>query len=168
MAGCRRRHHAASARLGAGPPAGCRGALAATLGWWWLMRGRLGGEYPLLCEAAGRTGPGSKGPMVIANRDFLGISAAQTRHLECSKKFMVLSMMTCSGASRASGTGGSGLSRPLSSAWLMLASARYNTPPAAPSRSPGLASQPGIWAEALAGCPVRSRRKSRTSDRNPA
>ena len=33
--------------------------LVAALGWWWHLRGRLAGEYPLLCEAAGRAEPGS-------------------------------------------------------------------------------------------------------------
>ena len=35
--------------------------LAAALGWWWFLRGRLAGEYPLLREAAGRAEPGSDG-----------------------------------------------------------------------------------------------------------
>jgi predicted ATPase/DNA-binding CsgD family transcriptional regulator len=35
--------------------------LAVALAWWWLLRGRLAGEYPLLCEAAGRAAPGSDG-----------------------------------------------------------------------------------------------------------
>ena len=34
--------------------------LAAALGWWWLLRGRLASQYPLLCEVTGRTGPGSE------------------------------------------------------------------------------------------------------------
>jgi tetratricopeptide (TPR) repeat protein len=41
------------------PAAGLR--LAAALGWWWCLRGRLAGEYPLLREAAGRAEPGSEG-----------------------------------------------------------------------------------------------------------
>ena len=35
--------------------------LANALGWWWFLRGRLAGEYPLLCQAAGRAEAGSDG-----------------------------------------------------------------------------------------------------------
>ena len=35
--------------------------LVAALGWWWFLRGRLPGSYPLLREAAGRAEPGSEG-----------------------------------------------------------------------------------------------------------
>jgi len=35
--------------------------LANALGWWWFLRGRLAGEYPLLCQAAGRAEVGSDG-----------------------------------------------------------------------------------------------------------
>jgi len=35
--------------------------LAAALGWWWFLRGRLAGAYPLLREAAQRAEPGSDG-----------------------------------------------------------------------------------------------------------
>jgi predicted ATPase/DNA-binding CsgD family transcriptional regulator len=35
--------------------------LAEALGWWWFLRGRLAGAYPLLREAAGRAEPGSDG-----------------------------------------------------------------------------------------------------------
>ena len=35
--------------------------LANALGWWWVLRGRLAGEYPLLCQAAGRAEAGSDG-----------------------------------------------------------------------------------------------------------
>ena len=35
--------------------------LADALGWWWSLRGRLAGEYPLLCQAAGRAEAGSGG-----------------------------------------------------------------------------------------------------------
>ncbi len=35
--------------------------LVAGLGWWWYLRGRLAGQYPLLREAAGRAAPGSDG-----------------------------------------------------------------------------------------------------------
>ena len=33
--------------------------LANALGWWWILRGRLAGEYPLVCQAAGRAETGS-------------------------------------------------------------------------------------------------------------
>jgi predicted ATPase/DNA-binding CsgD family transcriptional regulator len=35
--------------------------LAVALAWWWFLRGRLAGNYPLLREAAGRAVPGSDG-----------------------------------------------------------------------------------------------------------
>ena len=35
--------------------------LADALGWWWWLRGRLPGQYPLLSEVAGRAEPGSDG-----------------------------------------------------------------------------------------------------------
>jgi predicted ATPase/DNA-binding CsgD family transcriptional regulator len=35
--------------------------LANALGWWWFLRGRLAGEYRLLCQAAGSTEAGSGG-----------------------------------------------------------------------------------------------------------
>ena len=35
--------------------------LAVALAWWWLLRGRLAGQYPLIREAAGRSAPGSDG-----------------------------------------------------------------------------------------------------------
>ena len=35
--------------------------LASALGWWWFLRGRLAGEYRLLCQAAGRAEAGSGG-----------------------------------------------------------------------------------------------------------
>ena len=35
--------------------------LVAALGWWWLVRGRLPGQYQLLREAAGRAEAGSGG-----------------------------------------------------------------------------------------------------------
>jgi len=35
--------------------------LADAQGWWWGMRGRLAGEYPLLCQAVGRAEVGSDG-----------------------------------------------------------------------------------------------------------
>jgi predicted ATPase len=35
--------------------------LAGALAWWWVLRGRLAGEYPLVCQAAGRAEAGSGG-----------------------------------------------------------------------------------------------------------
>ena len=35
--------------------------LAVALAWWWLLRGRLAGQYPLMREAARRAAPGSDG-----------------------------------------------------------------------------------------------------------
>ncbi|HEY8043849.1 MAG TPA: AfsR/SARP family transcriptional regulator, partial [Streptosporangiaceae bacterium] len=35
--------------------------MAVALGWWWFLRGRLAGQYPLLREAAGSAEPGSDG-----------------------------------------------------------------------------------------------------------
>ena len=35
--------------------------LANALAWWWFLRGRLAGEYRLLCQAAGRAEAGSDG-----------------------------------------------------------------------------------------------------------
>ena len=35
--------------------------LAGALGWWWFVRGRLAGEYRLVCRAAGRAEAGSGG-----------------------------------------------------------------------------------------------------------
>ncbi len=35
--------------------------LAGALGWWWHLRGRQAGEYPLVCQAAGRAEAGSDG-----------------------------------------------------------------------------------------------------------
>jgi hypothetical protein len=35
--------------------------LAVALAPWWFLRGRLAGQYPLLCQAAGRAVPGSAG-----------------------------------------------------------------------------------------------------------
>ena len=35
--------------------------LAVALSWWWFLRGRLPGQYPLLCQAAGRAEAGSHG-----------------------------------------------------------------------------------------------------------
>jgi predicted ATPase/class 3 adenylate cyclase/DNA-binding CsgD family transcriptional regulator len=39
--------------------------LADGLGWWWLLRGRLPGQYRLLGEVAGRAEPGSEGWCII-------------------------------------------------------------------------------------------------------
>ena len=44
--------------------------LAVALGWWWFLRGRLGGQYPLLGQAAGGAEPGSDG--WCAAQDWLG------------------------------------------------------------------------------------------------
>ena len=48
--------------------------LAAALRWWWFLRGRLAGEYPLLREAAGRAEPG--GDWWCAAQFCLGWTAA--------------------------------------------------------------------------------------------
>ena len=39
--------------------ADCALRLAVALAPWWVLRGRLAGQYPLLREAAGRAAPGS-------------------------------------------------------------------------------------------------------------
>jgi predicted ATPase/DNA-binding CsgD family transcriptional regulator len=44
--------------------------LAVALGWWWFLRGRLGGQYLLLGQAAGGAEPGSDG--WCAAQDWLG------------------------------------------------------------------------------------------------
>jgi non-specific serine/threonine protein kinase len=44
--------------------------LAIALGWWWFLRGRLPGQYPLLSQAAGGAEPGSDG--WCAAQDWLG------------------------------------------------------------------------------------------------
>jgi predicted ATPase/class 3 adenylate cyclase/DNA-binding CsgD family transcriptional regulator len=44
--------------------------LAIALGWWWFLRGRLSGQYPLLDQAAGGAEPGSDG--WCAAQDWLG------------------------------------------------------------------------------------------------
>ena len=62
LAGRRGRHHAAGAGLGDGArsrPSRCGWPVALAL--WWLLRGRLAGEYRLLCQAAGRAEAGSGG-----------------------------------------------------------------------------------------------------------
>jgi len=41
--------------------AGLAPRLVAGLGWWWVLRGRLASQYPLLREVAGRAEPGSDG-----------------------------------------------------------------------------------------------------------
>ena len=48
--------------------------LAVALAPWWLLRGRLAGQYPLLCEAAGHATPGSGG--WCAAQFWLGFTAA--------------------------------------------------------------------------------------------
>jgi DNA-binding CsgD family transcriptional regulator len=47
--------------------------LVAGLGWWWYLRARLAGQYPLLREAAGRGAPGSDG--WCAGQFFAGYAA---------------------------------------------------------------------------------------------
>ena len=47
--------------------------LADALGWWWWLRGRLTGQYPLLRELAGRAEPGSEG--WCAAQWWLGLAA---------------------------------------------------------------------------------------------
>ena len=46
--------------------------LVVALGWWWLLRGRLPGQYPLLSEVAGLAEPGSDGWCAIAILSGLG------------------------------------------------------------------------------------------------
>ena len=48
--------------------------LADALGWWWRLRGRLPGQYPLLREVAGRVEPGSDGWCAI--QFWLGLAAS--------------------------------------------------------------------------------------------
>ena len=55
--------------------AGLAPRLVAALGWWWSLRGRLAGQYPLLRDAAGHAEPGSDG-WCIAQR-WLGRAAMQ-------------------------------------------------------------------------------------------
>jgi predicted ATPase/class 3 adenylate cyclase/DNA-binding CsgD family transcriptional regulator len=50
--------------------------LADALGWWWWLRGRLPGQYPLLSEVAGRAEPGSDGWCAI--QYWLGWAAYST------------------------------------------------------------------------------------------
>jgi DNA-binding CsgD family transcriptional regulator len=47
--------------------------VAVALGWWWYLRGRLPGQYPLLEEAAGHAEPGSDG--WCAAQDWLGMAS---------------------------------------------------------------------------------------------
>ncbi|HMD22717.1 MAG TPA: hypothetical protein VKH61_01365, partial [Streptosporangiaceae bacterium] len=47
--------------------------LAVALGWWWFLRGRLPGQYPLLGQAAGGAEPGSDG--WCAAQDWLGMAS---------------------------------------------------------------------------------------------
>jgi tetratricopeptide (TPR) repeat protein len=47
--------------------------VAVALGWWWYLRGRLPGQYPLLEEAAGQAEPGSDG--WCAAQDWLGMAS---------------------------------------------------------------------------------------------
>jgi len=53
--------------------------LADALGWWWVLRGRLAGEYPLLCQAAGGTQVGSGG--WCAAQNWLGWAALSSADL---------------------------------------------------------------------------------------
>ena len=46
--------------------------LADALGWWWWLRGRLPGQYPLLGEVAGLAEPGSDGWCAIASAGWAG------------------------------------------------------------------------------------------------
>jgi predicted ATPase/DNA-binding CsgD family transcriptional regulator len=48
--------------------------LVNALGWWWRLRGRLPGQYPLLGEVAGRAEPGSDGWCAI--QFWLGLAAS--------------------------------------------------------------------------------------------
>jgi predicted ATPase/DNA-binding CsgD family transcriptional regulator len=54
--------------------------LAVVLGWWWFLRGRLAGHYPLLREAAGRAAVGSDG--WCAAQYWLGWTAVYSADLE--------------------------------------------------------------------------------------
>jgi predicted ATPase/DNA-binding CsgD family transcriptional regulator len=54
--------------------------LAVALGWWWFLRGRLAGQYPLLREAAGRAAVGSDG--WCAAQYWLGWTAVYSADLE--------------------------------------------------------------------------------------
>ena len=56
--------------------------LAAALAWWWFLRGRLAGNYPLLCHAAGQAEPGSDG--WCAAQFWLGYTAQWTGDLAAS------------------------------------------------------------------------------------
>ena len=47
--------------------------VAVALGWWWYLRGRLPGQYPLLGQAAGRAEPGSDG--WCAAQDWLAMAS---------------------------------------------------------------------------------------------
>ena len=53
--------------------------LAVALGQWWRLRGRLPGQYSLLCEVAGRVEPGSEG--WCAAQCWLGWAAASSADL---------------------------------------------------------------------------------------
>jgi len=56
--------------------------LAVALAWWWFLRGRLAGNYPLLRHAAGQAEPGSDG--WCAARFWLGYTAQWTGDLAAS------------------------------------------------------------------------------------
>jgi len=56
--------------------------LANALAWWWFLRGRLAGEYRLLCQAAGYAGAGSGG--WCAAQLWLGWTAQSSADLAAS------------------------------------------------------------------------------------
>jgi predicted ATPase/DNA-binding CsgD family transcriptional regulator len=53
--------------------------VAVALGWWWYLRGRLAGQYPLLAEAAGCAEPGSD--EWCAAQDWLGMASLNSADL---------------------------------------------------------------------------------------
>ena len=58
--------------------------LANALGWWWFLRGRLAGEYRLLCQAADRAEAGSGG--WCAAQIWLGLAALFSSDLAASAR----------------------------------------------------------------------------------
>ena len=56
--------------------------LAAALAWWWFLRGRLAGNYPLLRDAAGQAEPGSDGWCAV--QFWMGYTAQWTGDLAAS------------------------------------------------------------------------------------
>ena len=65
--------------------------LVAALGWWWMLRGRLAGQEPLLRELAGRAEPGSDG---MVRRAVLARPGPRSTRPTCPRR--------CSGAPRSS------------------------------------------------------------------